>query len=66
MVHIRYEGRSYDVTEAQVGIAPNMSDAEIKQRLAQHFDVSQRSFGTYVIDRGPDGDLVIRPEAVYG
>lgn len=32
MVHIRYDGRSYDLVEAQVGVAANMSDAEIKDR----------------------------------
>ena len=66
MGHIRYEGRSYDVTEAQVGVAANMSDVEIKQRLAQHFDAALGSFEAYVVDRGPNGDLIIRPEAVYG
>jgi hypothetical protein len=43
-----------------------MSDVEIKQRLAQHFDVSLGSFAAYVVDRGPNGDLIVRPEAVYG
>jgi hypothetical protein len=66
MVHIRYDGRSYDLVEAHVGVAAQMSDIEIKQRLAQHFDVSLRSFQDYVVDRGPNGDLIIRPEAVYG
>ena len=66
MVHIRYNGRSYDLVETQVRVAAHMSDIEIKQRLAQHFDVSQRSFHDYVVDRGPNGDLIIRPEAVYG
>jgi hypothetical protein len=66
MVHIRYEGRSYDVTEALVGVAANMSDVEIKQRLAQHFDVATDAFDAFVVDRGPNGDLIVRPEAVYG
>ena len=66
MVHIRYQGRSYDMTEAQVAVAADMSDAQIKQRLAQHFDVSPASLEGYVVDRGPYGDLIVRPEAVYG
>lgn len=66
MVHIRYDGRSYDLAEAQMGVAAHMSDVEIKQRLAQHFDVSLGSFQEYAVDRGPNGDLIIRPEAVYG
>lgn len=66
MVRIRFEGRSYDLGEAQLGVAAHMSDIEIKERLAQHLDVSPRSFRAYVVDRGPNGDLVIRHEAVYG
>ena len=66
MIHVRYQGRSYDLGEAQVQAAAHMSDVEIKKRLAQHFDVAEANFAGYVVDRGPNGDLIIRPEAVYG
>lgn len=39
MVHIRFEGRSYDLAENQLGIAAGMGDKAIKERLAQHFDI---------------------------
>ncbi|KOP27991.1 hypothetical protein AMR41_02115 [Hapalosiphon sp. MRB220] len=66
MVHIRFEGRSYDVSESQLGLTAKMNDIAIKQRLAQHFDVQLNRFESYVIDRRPSGDLIVRPEAVYG
>ncbi|AUT01774.1 hypothetical protein CLI64_16055 [Nostoc sp. CENA543] len=66
MVHIRFEGRSIDVTETQVGIAPGMNDVAVKERVAQHLDVNCDRLSSYVIDRRPSGDLIIRPEAVYG
>ncbi len=66
MVHIRFEGRSYDLAENQVGIAAGMSDRAIKERLANHFDVKGDRFESYVIDHRPSGDLIVRPEAVYG
>jgi hypothetical protein len=66
MVHIRYNGHSYDLAEAQVGVGVGMTDAQIKQQLARHFDVAVGDFAPYVVDRGPNGDLIIRPEAVYG
>ena len=66
MVHVRFEGRSYDLLEMKVGVVALMSDAQIFERLAQHFDVSQASFNSYVVDRSPSGDLIVRPEAVYG
>ena len=66
MVHVRFEGRSYDLTEDRLGVAGGMSDAEIRARLARHFDTGLERFASYVIDRGPRGDLIVRPEAVYG
>lgn len=66
MVHVRFEGRSYDVTERQLGISASMSDATLKERLAQYFDVHRDRFKSYICDRRPSGDLIVRPEAVYG
>lgn len=66
MVHIRFEGRSYDIPETQLGVTAGMNDTTVKQRLAQHFDVKGDRFQTYVVDRRLSGDLIIRPEAVYG
>lgn len=66
MVHIRFEGRSYDYKEHQLGLTNGMSDEVIKQRLAQHFDVGMERIMAYVVDRTAEGDLIVRPEAVYG
>jgi hypothetical protein len=66
MVHVRFEGRSYDVTENQLNLTTRMSDTQVKERLAQHFDVQIHRFSGYVVDRRPSGDTIVRPEAVYG
>jgi hypothetical protein len=66
MVHVRYEGRSYDVPEGVLKVGGSADDGEIKRRLAVHFDVRRDAFDRYVVDRRPSGDLVVRPEAVYG
>jgi hypothetical protein len=66
MVHIRFEGRSLDVTEAQLGIATAMSDITVKEQVSRHLDVNTDRLSAYVVDRRPNGDLIIRPEAVYG
>ncbi len=66
MVHVRFEGRSYDLQEEQVKIVPVMTDEQVKQRLAEHFDVAVDRLHLYVIERTPNGDWIIRPEAVYG
>lgn len=66
MIHIRFEGRSYNLMGHELGLTVGMSDKEIKERLAQHFDVALDRFESYVVDRKPSGDLIVRPEAVYG
>ncbi len=66
MVHIRFEGRSVDVVETQLGITASMSDMAVKERVARHLDVNSDRLSAYVIDRRPSGDLIVRPEAVYG
>ena len=64
MVHIRFEGRSYDVTELEIN--GSMNDTVLKDRIARHLEVGVYRLNDYVIDRRPSGDIIIRPEAVYG
>jgi hypothetical protein len=66
MVHVRFEGRSFDFEERRLGITAGMSEGEIKERLARQLEVGLDRFRSYVVDRGPSGDLIVRPEAVYG
>lgn len=68
MVHLRFEGRSFDVKETQLELelAPGMTDAQIKERVARYLEVGRDRLADYVIDRAPTGDLIVRPEAVYG
>jgi len=66
MVHIRFEGRSFDVSERDLRLAPGLSDAEVKERVAGYLDVGVERLRFYVVDRAPGGSLIVRPEAVYG
>ncbi len=66
MVHIRFEGRSLDITETQLGISAGMNDGAVKERVSRHLDVNINCLSAYIVDRPLSGDLIIRPEAVYG
>ncbi len=66
MVHIRFEGRSFDMTERELALRAGMTDIEIKERLARRLEVGRDRLKMYVVDRVSNGNLVIRPEAVYG
>ncbi len=66
MVHVRVEGRSYDLTEQELGLQTGMSDADVKELLARYLEIAPARLKDYVVDRSPHGDLIVRPEAVYG
>jgi hypothetical protein len=66
MLHVRFEGRSFDLAENTLGITRHSTDTAVKERLGQHLDIAQERLNDYVIDRRPSGDVIIRPEAVYG
>ncbi|MBD2327108.1 MAG: hypothetical protein B0A82_07260 [Alkalinema sp. CACIAM 70d] len=66
MVHVRFEGRSFDIAEAKLGITSSTSSTAVKERLGQYLEVAQERLRDYVVDRRPSGDVIIRPEAVYG
>lgn len=67
MVHIRFEGRSYDVSEQQIGLQPRTTnEGLIKEQVARFLEVPEQRLQNYVVDYRPSGDTIIRPEAVYG
>ncbi len=66
MIHVRYEGRSFDINELSLNVRAGMDDEQIKERIARHLEVGKNKLEFYVVDRTPNGDLIVRPEAVYG
>ena len=66
MVHVRFEGRSIDLDELEVEVNVRMADRDIKDAIARKLDVASDRLRHYVVDRTPTGNVVIRPEAVYG
>lgn len=66
VLHIRFEGRSFDIPVADLDVGALSSDAEIKQALARYLDVPEAKFRDYVVDRHETGNLTVRPQAVFG
>jgi hypothetical protein len=64
MIHVRFEGRSYEVSDQKM--PRNPSDAVVKEHVARHLEVSADRLRDYVVDRRSSGALVVRPQAVYG
>ena len=66
MIHVRFEGRSFDLSRRELGHNGHGHDTDVKARLARYLDVRPERLDAYVVERRLSGDLIIRPEAVYG
>lgn len=66
VIHIRFEGRSSDIPFSQLDVGDLSADRDIRTALARYFDVPARKFGPYVIERHANGNMTVRPEAVFG
>jgi hypothetical protein len=66
LVHVRFNGRSFDVPLRELDVPAGASDRAFRSALANYLDVSPREFDEYVVDRHETGNVTIRPEAVFG
>jgi hypothetical protein len=66
VVHVRFNGRSFDVALATLDLGAASRDADVKRALAAHLEVSADRLNDYVVDRHANGNLTLRPEAVFG
>jgi hypothetical protein len=66
MVHVRFEGRSWDIPAGALDLVDLTNDGEIVQALARHLDVAPARFASYVVERHQTGNVTVRPQAVFG
>ncbi len=65
-IHVRFDGRSQRLNAAQLGLAANASDHDIKRAVALSLDVSTTQLKLHVVERHDNGNITVRPEAVFG
>lgn len=65
-IHVRFEGRSQRVNAAQLGLAANAGDNDIKHAVATMLDVAPTRLKYHVVERHENGNVTVRPEAVFG
>ena len=66
VVHVRVDGRSHDLLLDQLGLGDKPTDDQLKRALAGRLDVPASSLVEAVVDRHANGNLTVRPEAVFG
>jgi hypothetical protein len=66
MIHVRFEGKSWDLPMSQAGLSPTSSPAEIRENVSRLLGLSLPLLNSYTLERHPNGNVTIRPEAVFG
>lgn len=64
--HIRYAGRTFEIKPKVFELSLKATDREIMARVADWLGVPENGLKNYVIDRRPSGQVVVRPEAIFG
>ena len=66
LIHVRFNGRSFDIPVADLDIGIASGDRDVKAALARYMDVPERELSGYVLDRHEIGNWTLRPEAIFG
>jgi hypothetical protein len=66
MLHVRFDGRSLDLAFYVLDVGDLSTDGEIRLALARYLDVNPQRLAPYVIERHANGNITVRPEAVFG
>ena len=65
-IHVRFEGRSQRLNAVQLGLAANASDLDIKNAVARVLEVTPAGLKFHIVERHDNGNVTVRPEAVFG
>ena len=65
-IHVRFNGRSDTFDCGTFGISTITSDDEIKEKLAHYYDQEKDALDNLVIEHLANGNITVRPQAVYG
>lgn len=66
VLHVMYEGQSWDLTFSELDIGDQSSDQDVKQAVAFRLNAPLEKLRNFKIDRNSDGNMTLRPEAVFG
>ncbi|MBI2811414.1 MAG: hypothetical protein HYX67_11380 [Candidatus Melainabacteria bacterium] len=66
VLHLRFQGRSRDIALDTLAMNAGSPDDDVKRAVAQFIDVAVADLNNMVIERHSNGNLTLRPEAVFG
>jgi hypothetical protein len=65
-VRVRFEGQSWAIALALLDIGDLSTDNEVRAALARYLDIPATKLTPYVVERHANGNITVRPEAVFG
>ncbi|GCE49159.1 hypothetical protein EI42_05539 [Thermosporothrix hazakensis] len=65
LLHVRFNGRSEELSLAALHLGNQATDQEIKRAVTHYLDLPTHILDDYVIVR-TDQAVIVRPEALYG
>ena len=66
VLHVRFQGSSRDIALDILEVAGETPDEQIKLAVASFLDVSINDLSPMVIERHENGNMTMRPPAVFG
>ncbi|MGD8398830.1 MAG: hypothetical protein PVG11_08225 [Anaerolineae bacterium] len=66
VLHVRFEGRSWDVALGDLGVEARSTEGDVRRALARYLDVPEAKLAAYVVEWHGTGNVTVRPEAVFG
>ncbi len=66
VVHIRFQGKSWDIPVSELDLGGFPDDDQVRAAVASYLDVRAADLRFYAVERHANGNLTIRPQAVFG
>jgi hypothetical protein len=66
VVHVRVGGRSRDIALDLLDVTPGSPDETIRNAVASFMELSPADLRDTVIERHENGNMTVRPKAVFG
>jgi hypothetical protein len=66
VLHVRVMGQSRDIAMALLDVNGSANDAAVRDAVASFMDLPAIQLRDTVIERHANGNMTIRPEAVFG
>lgn len=66
VVHVRVQGRSRDIALDLLGINSASPDEAVRNAIANFMELPAETLRLTVIERHENGNMTVRPQAVFG